>query len=72
MLAELPSTGLTDLIASMAKRYGLGAVDLTWQETPEPEGFNNSRFAAYQLIVPDADGRPALRGSLWFTLRASY
>jgi hypothetical protein len=68
MLAELPSTGLTDLIASMAKRYGLSAVELTWRETPEPEGFNNTRFAAYQLIVPGADGRPALLGSLWFTL----
>jgi hypothetical protein len=68
MLAELSSTGLTDLIADLAKRYGLASAQLTWQETPEPEGFNNSRFAAYQLIVPGADGRPALLGSLWFML----
>jgi hypothetical protein len=68
MLAELPSTGLTDLIASLAKRYNLELTDLTWQETPEPEGYNNSRFAAYQLIVPGAGGRPALLGALWFSL----
>jgi hypothetical protein len=58
MLAELPSTGLTDLITGLAKRYGLSSAQLTWQETPEPEGHNNSRFAAYQLIVPGAHGRP--------------
>jgi hypothetical protein len=68
MLSELISTGLTDLVASLAKRYGLEAADLSWQETPEPEGFNNNRFAAYQLIVPGHDGRPALMGSFWFSL----
>jgi len=68
MLAELASTGLTSQIASLANRYGLKSADLAWQETPEPEGHNNSRFAAYQLIVPGADGRPALLGSLWFML----
>ena len=68
MLSVLPSTGLTDLIASLAKRYGLESAELTWQETPEPEGHNNSRMAAYQLIVPGAGGRPALLGSLWFML----
>jgi hypothetical protein len=68
LLAALPSTGLTDLIASLAKRYGLASADLAWQETPEPEGFNSTRFAAYQLIVPGRDGRPALIGSLRFTL----
>jgi hypothetical protein len=68
MLAELPSTGITALITGLAKRYGLESADLVWQETPEPEGFNNNRFAAYQLIVPGRDGRAALFGSLWFTL----
>jgi hypothetical protein len=68
MLSELPSTGLTDLIASLAKRYGLGSAELAWLETPEPEGHNNSRIAAYQLMVPCAGGRPALLGSLWFML----
>jgi hypothetical protein len=68
MLAELPSTGLTDLIASLAKRYSLESAGLGWEETPEPEGHNNSRFAAFQLIVPGVEGRPALLGSLWFTL----
>jgi hypothetical protein len=68
MLAELPSTGLTDLIADLAERYGVEPTELTWQETPEGEGHNNSRFAAYQLIVPGSGGRPALLGSLWFTL----
>ena len=68
MLAELPSTGLTNLIASLAKRYGLTLGDLAWQETPEPEGHNNSRFATYQIVVPGTDNRPALLGSLWFML----
>ncbi len=68
MLAELPLTGLTDVIAALAKRYDLEPADLTWQETPEPEGTNNSRIAAYQLVVPGISGRPALLGSLWFLL----
>lgn len=70
MLGELASAGLTDLVAGLAKRYGLQAADIGWQETPEPEGLNNSRFAAYQLIVPAADGLPALLASLWLTLPA--
>jgi hypothetical protein len=68
MLAELASTGLTEVIAGLANRYDLKSADVAWQETPEPEGLNNNRFAAYQLIIPSADGRPALLGSLWFTL----
>jgi hypothetical protein len=68
MLAELPTTGLTDVIAALAKRYDLEPTDMTWQETPEPEGTNNSRIAAYQLAVPGIGGRPALLGSLWFLL----
>jgi hypothetical protein len=40
------------------------------QETRGSPGFNNSRFAAYQLIVLAGDGRPALLGSLWLTLPA--
>jgi hypothetical protein len=70
MLGELASTGLTDLVAALAKRYGLEAADLDWQETPEPEGIHNNRLAAYQLVVTAADGRPALLGSLWLTLLA--
>jgi hypothetical protein len=68
MLAELPTTGLTDLIAALARRYNLESTDLTWQETPEPEGYNNSRMATYQLSVLSASGRTALLGSLSFML----
>jgi hypothetical protein len=68
LLAALPATGLTALIASLARRYGLASAGLAWRETPEPEGLNNNRFAAYQLIVPGRDGRSALMGSLRFTL----
>ena len=68
MLARLRDTGFTDLIATLAGRYGINPGELTWVETPDPEGYNNSRFAAYQLIVPAADGRPALAGALWFML----
>jgi hypothetical protein len=68
MLAELASTGLTSQIANLANRYGLESADPTWQETPEPEGHNNSRFAAYQLTILGADSRPTLLGSLWFML----
>jgi hypothetical protein len=56
------------VIADLADRYNLKSADLAWQETPDPEGLNSTRFAAYQLIVPGIDGRPALLGSLWFTL----
>ena len=70
MLSGLALTGLTDLLDGLAKRYGLEAADITWQETPEPMGVNNNRFAAYQRIVSAADGRPALLGSIWLTLPA--
>jgi hypothetical protein len=68
MLAALASTGITGVIADLADRCNLKSADLAWQETPDPEGLNNTRFAAYRLIVPGADGRPALVGSLRFTL----
>lgn len=68
MVDELASTGLTDLVAGLAKRYSLEAAELGWQETPDPEGYNTSRSAAYQLIVPGVDNRPALLASLWLSL----
>jgi hypothetical protein len=68
MLAELPSTGLADVMASLARRHDLESADLTWQETLEPEGTNNSRIAAYQLMVPGVGAHPTLLGSLWFML----
>jgi hypothetical protein len=68
MLAELPPTGLTGLVSALATRYKLESAGITWQETAEPEGTNNSRMAAYKLVVPNADGRPALLGSLSFML----
>jgi len=66
MLATLRPTGLTGLMAALATRYGLEPADITWQETLEPEGRNTSRVATYELVVPGAEGRPALLGSLWF------
>jgi hypothetical protein len=72
MLAELPSTGLPGLIAVLARHYGLATADLTWQETPDPEGSNSNRAAAYHLAVPGAGGHPALLGSLRLTLPGSH
>lgn len=57
MLAELALTGLTDVIAALAKRYVLEPTDLTWQETPEPEGTNDSRIGAYQMVVRGINAR---------------
>src|SRR5215469_8168553 len=68
MLAELPSDRLARVVAVLAERYSLGARSLNWQETPEPEGHNNGRFATYQMVVPGAAGHPALLASLWLML----
>lgn len=68
LVAALRTAGLNKLLEALAARYGLKAGMLEWEETPEPNGHNNSRFAAYQLPVAAADGRPALLGSVWFSL----
>ena len=72
MLAALPATGLSCVIASLASRYGLKPGELDWQETPEPTGYNDTLRAAYQNTIAGTDGRAALHASLWSTLPHGY
>jgi hypothetical protein len=72
MLTGLAGTGITDVIGRLAKRYGLDPETGGWREVGEPEGYNDSRFAAYQLLVAGDGGRPAIRGGLWLTLPDGY
>ncbi|GAA0934445.1 hypothetical protein [Virgisporangium aurantiacum] len=67
MLKALARTGVTGLVNRLAMRYGLDPT-ASWQETEEPEGHNDSRFAAYQMSIAGDAGRPALRSGLWLTL----
>jgi hypothetical protein len=70
MLAALRSAPFGDVLLQAARRRGLKADALEWDETPD--GHNNTRFAAYQVIIQGSGQPPALLGNLWFMLPGSY
>jgi hypothetical protein len=72
MLAAIGTSGITALFDRLAQRYSLVAGELTWQETTEPEGYNNSLHAAYQHSAVGTGGSPAMTAHLWFTLSPGY
>ena len=72
MLAALRSAPFNDVLLEAARRRGLKADALKWDETPDPDGHNNTRFATYQSIIRTSDQRPALIGNLWFMLPGGY
>jgi hypothetical protein len=72
MLAALARSGLTSLVRALAERYGLDAGGVPWEETPEPDGHNNSRFTAHQIVASGPDGRHAILASAYFDLPGSY
>jgi hypothetical protein len=55
-------------IERLAKRYSLEPTMNGWLEIEEPDGYNDSRFAAYEAVVAGNPARPAVRGRLWLTL----
>jgi hypothetical protein len=59
-------------MACLAVRYGLEPGGLSWQETAEPVGYNDTLRATYQHTVTGPDGRVALQAALWFTLPHAY
>lgn len=59
MLSAVERSGLMPVLRRAAARRGLEHGDLLWTEIGEPDGLNNSRFAAYQAVVPGSDDRPA-------------
>lgn len=72
MLAALPAAGVSGVISDLAIRYGLEPGELSWQETPEPVGYNDTLRATYQHTIAGPDGRAALHAALWFTLPHGY
>ena len=70
MLAALRSAPFGDVLLEAARRRGLKADALEWDETPD--GHNNTRFAAYQAIIQASGQRPAFLGNLWFMLPGPY
>lgn len=68
MLTSLTATAAANFIGKLAMRYGLDPRQLDWRETEDPDGYNDSRFAAYHLCVTGETGRPAIRAELWLTL----
>jgi hypothetical protein len=72
MLAALRSAPFNDVLLTAARRRGLKAGALEWDETPDPGGHNNTRFATYQSVIRTPDQRPALIGNLWLMLPGGY
>lgn len=72
MLAGLPATGLASVVVGLATRYGLEPGELSWQETPEPAGYNDTLRAAYQHAIAGPDGRTALHAALRLMLPHGY
>jgi hypothetical protein len=70
MLAALRSAPFGDVLLQAARRRGLQADALEWDETPD--GPNNTRFAAYQAVIQASGQQPAFLGNLWFMLPGSY
>ena len=65
MLAALRPASFNDVLLMAARRRGVKADALEWDETPDPEGHNNTRFATYQSIIRGSGQRPAFTGNLW-------
>ena len=72
MLAALRSAPFNDVLLKAARRRGLKADALEWDETPDPAGHNNTRFATYQSVIRAPDQRPAFIGNLWLMLPGGY
>ena len=72
MLAALRSAPFNDVLLTAARRRGLKADALEWDETPDPGGHNNTRFATYQTVIRAPDQRPAVIGNLWLMLPGGY
>ena len=70
MLAALRSAAFGDVLLGAARRRGLQADPVEWDETPD--GHNNTRFAAYQAIIQASGQRPAFLANLYFMLPGSY
>lgn len=70
MLAAVDATGIAAVVHALADRYSLQIPAGSWQEIDEPDGKNNSRFAAYQIAANNVDGRTALALCLRLTLPA--
>ncbi|TQM85490.1 hypothetical protein FHX81_7976 [Saccharothrix saharensis] len=60
MLSAVERSGLMPVLCRAAARRGLDHGDLLWTEIGEPDGLNNSRFAAYEVVVPGSNDRPAV------------
>lgn len=70
MLAAVDEAGLTDFLIGLTRRYG-GQPAPGWVELDE-EFRNTGRQAAYEYLVADPDGRPAIRAGLQIVLPAAY
>ena len=72
MLAALRSASFNDVLLEAARHRGLEADALEWDETPDPTGHNNARFATYQSTIRASDQRPAFIGNLWLMLPGGF
>lgn len=68
MVAALANCMLPEFVCGLAERLGLGAAHVDWREIEPPEGRNNRRCAAHEIVVSGADGRPAVKLCVRLTL----
>lgn len=66
MLQVLQEHGLIAMMNRLVPRLGLNSGGMSWAESTADR--NNSLTACYQAEALGLAGRPALTGSLWFTL----
>ncbi|GLZ43636.1 hypothetical protein [Actinokineospora sp. NBRC 105648] len=68
MLTAVDATQIAVFFHALAKRYGLRPRDGSWREIGPPDGHNNSRFAAYQIMADNTDGSPCISLCLRLTV----
>lgn len=70
--AALRQATFNEVLLTLAARFGLKGGMLEWEETPEPAGHNNSRFASYQACITGPKDGVAMLAGVWFMLPGSY
>ncbi|WP_433616789.1 hypothetical protein ACQP2P_15830 [Dactylosporangium sp. CA-139114] len=68
LTAELAKPEMTAIIAALAAERTVVPPELRWRPRDDQFALNDSWGASYGCVIPAADGRPALRGTLQFLM----
>jgi hypothetical protein len=72
MLEALDHSSLTEVATRLAERYAVDNAAASWQETAEPTGYNDSRFATYHWTTTTTTIGAAVRAELRLILPDGY